>query len=66
MNEEQLFHQALEQPPDRRVAFLDAACSGDAELRARVEVLLRACENPGSFLQSPAAAAYSPTIAERP
>jgi serine/threonine protein kinase/Flp pilus assembly protein TadD len=66
MQEEHLFHQALEHPPDRRGAFLDAACGGDAALRMRVETLLRATENPGSFLQSPAAAAYSPTIAERP
>jgi serine/threonine protein kinase/tetratricopeptide (TPR) repeat protein len=66
MQEEQLFHQALEHPPDRRGAFLDAACGGDAGLRARVEVLLRACEHPGSFLQSPVAAAYSPTITDRP
>jgi serine/threonine protein kinase len=66
MREEQLFHQALEQSPDRRAAFLDAACSSDVALRERLEALLRACDNPGSFLQLPAAAVYSPTLVERP
>ncbi len=63
MKEEQLFHQALEQPEDRRASFLDAACGGDADLRQRVEVLLRAHANPGSFLGSPAhGVGISPTI----
>ncbi|NQU24234.1 MAG: protein kinase [Candidatus Nealsonbacteria bacterium] len=53
MKEEDLFHQALEQPADRRASFLDTACSGDADLRERVEVLLRAHVNPGSFLEAP-------------
>jgi eukaryotic-like serine/threonine-protein kinase len=71
MREEQLFHQVLEQAADRRAAFLEAACGGDAELRHRVEVLLRAQANPGSFLLSPAhGVGHSPTHdhppAERP
>src|SRR4029450_7865090 len=38
-----LFLDALEKAaPDERAAFLDEACAGDAELRQRVEALLRA------------------------
>src|SRR5262249_19731200 len=54
MNEETLFHRALEKPPGERAAFLDRACAGDAALRQRVEVLLRAHDDPGSFLTPPA------------
>jgi WD40 repeat protein/serine/threonine protein kinase len=38
-----------------RAAVLDRLCSADADLRQRVEALLRAHEAPGSFLESPAA-----------
>jgi eukaryotic-like serine/threonine-protein kinase len=54
MKEEQIFHQALERPADRRDAWLDDACGDDAALRERVNVLLRANANPGSFLGAPA------------
>jgi serine/threonine protein kinase/tetratricopeptide (TPR) repeat protein len=54
MNEEILFHQALDRPPGERVAFLDEACGGDVTLRQRVHVLLLAHDNPGSFLSRPA------------
>ena len=66
MKDEDLFHQALDQPPRERDAFLQAACDDDAGLRARVENLLRAHADPGSFLQVPAGAAYSPTVLDRP
>ena len=38
--QKQLFEQALRRPPDERAAFLDGACDGDEELRARVLALL--------------------------
>jgi serine/threonine protein kinase len=67
MREEQIFHQALERPAAQRGAFLDAACGGDIDLRERVAALLKAQENPGSFLQSPAAGVgISPTIDQPP
>jgi serine/threonine protein kinase/WD40 repeat protein len=54
MSEETLFHRALERPAGERAAFLDQACAGDAALRRRVEALLRAHDQPGSFLAKPA------------
>jgi len=39
----QIYHAALELEPERRAAFLDKACAGDAALRARsTRCLLRA------------------------
>jgi eukaryotic-like serine/threonine-protein kinase len=38
----EVFSDALELPDDERTAFLDMACAGDAELRARVAKLLAA------------------------
>ena len=37
-----LFHEALEQAPAQRTAFLGAECAGDAALREEVETLLEA------------------------
>ena len=50
MREEQVFHEALETPVEQRDEFIDAACGEDEALRQRVEGLLRAHANPGSFL----------------
>src|SRR5262245_40689535 len=55
MNEETLVHEILTRSAAEREAFLRDACSGDDALRQRVEVLLRAHENPGSFLVGAAA-----------
>ena len=38
---EELFHAALERPPEERPAFLDRACNGDTDLRRQVELLLK-------------------------
>ena len=43
--------------PADRAKFLDGACDGDAELRSRVEALLRAHDQPDSLLDHPAVAA---------
>jgi serine/threonine protein kinase len=60
MNERDLFMAAvqLEDPGERR-AYLDQACGHEAGLRQRVEALLQAFEQAGSFLQQPADAATS-------
>jgi serine/threonine protein kinase len=50
MNDESLFHLALEKPAAERPAFLEQACSGDDALRQRVEALLQSHETPDSFL----------------
>ncbi|HVK19135.1 MAG TPA: serine/threonine-protein kinase, partial [Fimbriiglobus sp.] len=41
--------------PGERIAFLDEACAGDAELRVRVEALLQAHDHPNHLLARPAA-----------
>jgi non-specific serine/threonine protein kinase/serine/threonine-protein kinase len=45
-----LFHDAAALDPARRPSFLDAACGGDAELRAEVDRLLRAHDVADAFL----------------
>src|SRR5262245_61703597 len=52
----ELFSKALErQTAEEQAAFLDQACRGDAALRARLEELLQAHREAGSFLQEPSA-----------
>lgn len=54
MNEETLFHLALEKSsPEERAAFLDGVCFGQPQLRAAVEALLQAHEGISSFLNRP-------------
>ena len=53
--EEALFTLAVEKPAVERAAFLDRECSGDGELRQRVESLLQAHERSGEFLNRPPA-----------
>ena len=50
MNDESLFHLALEKPAAERPVFLEQACSGDTALQRRVEALIRSHETPDSFL----------------
>jgi serine/threonine protein kinase len=71
VDEESIFAAALgKASPGERRAFVAEACTGDAELQARVEALLQAHENPASFLKppnlSPAPTVEEPPIAERP
>jgi WD40 repeat protein/serine/threonine protein kinase len=48
--EEALFALALEKPAAKRAAFLDAMCEGDAPLRARLDALLAAHDQPDKAL----------------
>ncbi|HWN94122.1 MAG TPA: protein kinase [Methylomirabilota bacterium] len=57
---EALFEQALKFKPEERAAFLAGACGLDAELRGRVEELLRADAGAGAFL--PTDPGHRPTI----
>jgi Tol biopolymer transport system component len=53
---EELYHAALERPPENRSPFLKEACGGDAELRREVESLLRHEGSADPFLEAPAKA----------
>src|SRR5436305_15058350 len=64
---EAIFFAALEKrTAEERAAYLDAACGDDRNLRQRVERLLAAHPQVGSFLELPAeanaGAARAPTI----
>ncbi len=51
----EVFAAATEAAPDAREALLDAACAGDTALRAEVVSLLKADQQAGAFLETPAA-----------
>jgi serine/threonine-protein kinase len=51
---EEIYHSALEQSPQTRAAFVADACRGDGDLLQRVQSLLAAGEQAGSFLETPA------------
>jgi serine/threonine protein kinase len=62
-----VFVHALARPaPADRAAYLDAECAGDVTLRARVEALLRASDDPDSLLDSAAPAPPPDDPATRP
>jgi eukaryotic-like serine/threonine-protein kinase len=52
---EEVFHAALEIPSEKRNAFLDDTCAGDAELWKEVETLLTAHEKSGRRFEDSAA-----------
>src|SRR6266542_2296380 len=52
---EEIFHAALDQKPDQLSAFLDKSCAGDEVLRRKVEELLAAHQQAGSFIETPVA-----------
>jgi serine/threonine protein kinase/tetratricopeptide (TPR) repeat protein len=63
---ESIFGNALAQPtPEARTRYLSEACAEDAELRQRVEALLKAHDDAGKFLDPPAVATV-PTSDEIP
>src|SRR5262245_9936124 len=56
-----VFDEAVElASPADRAAFLDRACAGDPELRGRVEILLHAYADAGSFLERPPVGSIEP------
>ena len=70
-NAKAIFLEALEQKGSEELPrFLDEACGGDAGLRSRVEELLRAHYEAGSFLEPPAlssiATGDAALVTERP
>ncbi|HYH66737.1 MAG TPA: protein kinase [Urbifossiella sp.] len=53
MSVEEIFLVAADKPAGERAAYLDAACAGNPELRARVEALIRSHDGAGSLLEKP-------------
>src|SRR2546425_6071758 len=51
---EALLQNALDLEPSKRLAFLERACAGDAELLREVEALLSKEEKARSFIETPA------------
>jgi WD40 repeat protein/serine/threonine protein kinase len=71
MSERSIFLDVLEiGDPSERSAYLDRACAGDTVLRAQVEQLLKAHEEPGPFMERPAHALVGtsdqPAVHEQP
>jgi len=60
---DRILGEALELPLDKREAFLDQVCEGDAELRRDVAAVLQAHGQAGSFLDDPALALAAKEIA---
>jgi eukaryotic-like serine/threonine-protein kinase len=60
--EEAIFGAALAARPEERAAYLDGACGQDAQLRRRVEALLRALEKAGDFMVEPVASLPDQTV----
>jgi len=55
MTERALFLDAMERTdPVERARYVDTACAGNPELRARIEALLRSSADAGAFLDVPA------------
>ena len=55
----QLFHACAELDPAQREVLLEQECAGDLALRAEVESLLVSLAASGTFMETPAAAAFS-------
>lgn len=48
-----IFTEAIKLPLKDRSTYLDIACSGDSNLRRKVEALLKAHDRIGNFLEEP-------------
>jgi hypothetical protein len=48
-----IFTEALKVPLQERDAFLERMCSGDEDLRRRLEAMLRTHDRLGNFLEEP-------------
>ncbi|MCO6456111.1 MAG: protein kinase, partial [Pirellulaceae bacterium] len=67
MNERAIFDTALDlEDEQQRSAYLDAACSGDSQLRQHIDRLLDACPRLGSFLEHPPRPELPAVPPERP
>ena len=62
----EIFHAALELPPDERNTLLEQSCGEDAALRRQVEKLLRYHDEAGDFIAAPAMAEAPELLADDP
>jgi len=60
--EEAIFDAVLALPPEQRPACLDQACGQDAQLRQRIELLLRSHDQAGEFLEPAPPAGQNRTV----
>ncbi|HSE38992.1 MAG TPA: protein kinase, partial [Blastocatellia bacterium] len=60
----QLFQSALQYPPDRRAAFLDAACASDPTLRSEVDSLISSNDQAGDSIEAMAGDAAAQMLAD--
>ncbi len=52
---DELFHAAVELPPNKRRDFLEGACGGDVSLGAEIQKLIDGSDRAGSFIETPPA-----------
>jgi serine/threonine protein kinase len=52
---EEIYHQAVALPPDKRSDFLELACHGDQQLRSEVDSLILSCLEAADFMEQPVA-----------
>jgi eukaryotic-like serine/threonine-protein kinase len=57
---QEVFQAVVELPPDERAVVLERECAGDAELRRRVEALLKAHDDSAELPAPELTAAYVP------
>jgi serine/threonine protein kinase/Tol biopolymer transport system component len=60
---EDLFHAALERAPEERPGFVKAECVGDEEMLRKLQALLAAHDNAGSFIEQGAVAVEAKELA---
>jgi len=60
---EDLFHAALERRPEDRSAFVKEACAGDEEMLRKLQTLLAAHDDAGSFIEEGAVAVEAKELA---
>ncbi|MGI8656480.1 MAG: serine/threonine-protein kinase [Pyrinomonadaceae bacterium] len=56
---EEVLQAALDRSPPERASFLDEACAGDEDLKSEAELLIRAHDEAGDFIESPAVAEHA-------
>lgn len=56
---DEVLQAALDRSPPERASFLDEACAGDEDLKSEAELLIRAHDEAGDFIESPAVAEHA-------